>query len=72
MIEMAQLTPLSLAVDICLDHGINMFGVATSYGSGHSESFVGDAIKGRLDKFILSTKAEMPSGPGPLQVGLSR
>jgi aryl-alcohol dehydrogenase-like predicted oxidoreductase len=49
-----------------------MFGVATSYGSGHSESSVSDAIKGRLDRFILSAKAGMPSGPGPLQVGLSR
>jgi aryl-alcohol dehydrogenase-like predicted oxidoreductase len=59
-------------VDICLDHGLNMFDTATSYGSGYSESFLGDAIKGRRDKVILSTKAGMPSGPGPLQVGLSR
>ena len=59
-------------VDICLEHGLNMFDSATSYGRGHSEVFLGDAIKGRRDKVIISTKAGMPSGPGPMEVGLSR
>lgn len=59
-------------VDICLDHGLTMFDTATSYGRGHSEQFLGSAIKGRRDKVIISTKAGMPSGPGPMQIGLSR
>jgi aryl-alcohol dehydrogenase-like predicted oxidoreductase len=59
-------------VDICLDHGLNMFDSATSYGRGHSEQFLGEAIKGRRDRVIISTKAGMPSGPGPMQIGLSR
>lgn len=59
-------------VDVCLDHGLNMFDSATSYGRGHSEVFLGEAIKGRRDKVIISTKAGMPSGPGPMEIGLSR
>lgn len=59
-------------VDLCLDHGLNMFDSATSYGRGHSEVFLGEAIKGRRDKVLISTKAGMPSGPGPMEVGLSR
>jgi aryl-alcohol dehydrogenase-like predicted oxidoreductase len=49
-----------------------MFDSATSYGRGHSELFLGEAIKGRRDKVIISTKAGMPSGDGPMRIGLSR
>ena len=59
-------------VDICLEHGLTMFDTATSYGRGHSELFLGEAIRGRRDKVMISTKAGMPSGPGPMQIGSSR
>lgn len=59
-------------IDACLDVGINMFDTATSYGSGGAESLLGGAIKGRRDKVIISTKAGMPAGPGPNELGLSR
>ncbi|MER2537560.1 MAG: aldo/keto reductase [Rhizobiaceae bacterium] len=59
-------------IDVCLDHGLTMFDSATSYGRGHSELFLGEAIKGRRDKVIISTKAGMPSGEGPMRIGLSR
>ncbi len=59
-------------VDVCLDAGINMFDTATSYGGGGAESLLAAAIKGRRDRVIISTKAGMPSGPGPNELGLSR
>ncbi|MFT4200447.1 aldo/keto reductase [Gordonia sp. (in: high G+C Gram-positive bacteria)] len=59
-------------VDICIEHGVTMFDTATTYGLGHSEDILGAAIKGRRDDVLIMTKAGMPSGPGPNQVGLSR
>ncbi len=39
-----------------LDKGINLIDTAPAYGFGHSERVVGEALKGRRDKVILSTK----------------
>lgn len=39
-----------------LDAGLNMLDTAPMYGDGYSEEVVGDAIAGRRDKVILSTK----------------
>ncbi len=59
-------------LDICLDAGLNMFDSADIYGGGQSETVLGEAIKGRRDKVILSTKATFRTGPGPNDVGSSR
>ena len=59
-------------VDLCLDHGVTLFDTATSYGEGKAEDVLGSAIKGRRDQVLLSTKAGMPAGPGPNELGLSR
>ena len=59
-------------VDVCLDAGLNMFDSADSYNGGYSEQMLGEAIKGRRDKVLISTKSGQPNGPGPNDIGASR
>jgi aryl-alcohol dehydrogenase-like predicted oxidoreductase len=59
-------------VDICLDAGLTMFDSADAYSAGRAEEILGQAIKGRRDKVILSTKSAFRVGPGPNDVGSSR
>jgi aryl-alcohol dehydrogenase-like predicted oxidoreductase len=59
-------------VDICLDAGVTMFDSADIYSEGAAESILGEAIKGRRDRLILSTKATFRAGDGPNDVGSSR
>lgn len=59
-------------VDICLEAGLNMFDSADVYSQGASEEILGQAIKGRRQQVILSTKATFRSGSGPNDVGSSR
>jgi aryl-alcohol dehydrogenase-like predicted oxidoreductase len=59
-------------VDICLDHGVNMFDSADVYSDGAAESILGAAIKGRRDRVLISTKATFRSGDAPNEVGSSR
>lgn len=59
-------------VDICLDAGVTMFDTADVYSDGASEEVLGEAVKGRRDQVILSTKAGLPTGDGPNRAGSSR
>ena len=59
-------------VDICLEAGISMFDSADIYSDGVAESILGEAIKGRRDRVIISTKATFRSGQAPNEVGSSR
>jgi aryl-alcohol dehydrogenase-like predicted oxidoreductase len=59
-------------VDICLDAGLNMFDSADTYSVGMAEEILGEAIKGRRDKVIISTKTTFRVGTGPNDVGSSR
>jgi aryl-alcohol dehydrogenase-like predicted oxidoreductase len=59
-------------VDVCLDAGLNMFDSADVYSAGNSESVLGQAIKGRRDQVLISTKATFTFGKGPNEVGSSR
>jgi aryl-alcohol dehydrogenase-like predicted oxidoreductase len=59
-------------VDVCLDAGLNMFDSADIYSDGAAESVLGEAIKGRRDRVLISTKATFRSGEGPNDVGSSR
>ena len=59
-------------VDICLEAGLNMFDSADVYSQGMAEEILGQAIKGRRDKVIISTKATFAHGDGPNDVGSSR
>jgi aryl-alcohol dehydrogenase-like predicted oxidoreductase len=59
-------------VDVCLEAGLNMFDSADVYSGGAAEEVLGQAIKGRRDATIISTKATFSSGGGPNDVGSSR
>jgi aryl-alcohol dehydrogenase-like predicted oxidoreductase len=62
----------SRLVDICLDAGITLFDSADIYSAGAAEEILGEAIKGRRNKVLISTKATFRSGEGPNDVGSSR
>lgn len=59
-------------VDICLEAGLTMFDSADVYSAGAAEEILGQAIRGRRDQVIISTKGTFRSGPGPNDVGSSR
>ncbi|NJD08404.1 MAG: aldo/keto reductase, partial [Methylococcaceae bacterium] len=59
-------------VDICLDAGVSMFDSADIYSAGAAESILGEAIKGRRDQVLISTKSTFRSGDAPNAVGSSR
>ena len=59
-------------IDLCLDHGVNLFDTADIYSAGASEEILGEAIKGKREKLLISTKATFAAGDGPNEVGSSR
>jgi aryl-alcohol dehydrogenase-like predicted oxidoreductase len=59
-------------VDICLEAGLNLFDSADVYSNGQAEEILGQAIEGRRDDVIISTKATFTFGKGPNDVGSSR
>lgn len=59
-------------VDLCLEAGLTMFDSADVYSAGTAEEILGQAIKGRRDQVLISTKATFPMGPGPNETGSSR
>jgi aryl-alcohol dehydrogenase-like predicted oxidoreductase len=59
-------------VDICLEAGVNLFDTADVYSNGASEEVLGEAIKGRRDAVLISTKTSLPMGDGPNDFGSSR
>lgn len=59
-------------VDICLEAGLTMFDSADIYSSGAAEEILGQAIKSRRNKVLISTKGTFRSGEGPNDVGSSR
>jgi aryl-alcohol dehydrogenase-like predicted oxidoreductase len=59
-------------VDICLEAGVNLFDTADVYSNGASEEVLGQAIKGRREAVLISTKASLPMGDGPNDWGSSR
>jgi aryl-alcohol dehydrogenase-like predicted oxidoreductase len=59
-------------VDVCLDAGMNMFDSADVYSGGAAEEILGQAIRGRREKVIVSTKGTFAMGQGPNDVGSSR
>lgn len=59
-------------IDVCLNAGLNMFDSADIYSKGIAEEILGQAIKGRRDKVLISTKATFRSGQGANDVGSSR
>ena len=59
-------------VDVCLEHGLNLFDSADIYSAGAAEEILGQAIRDRRDAVLISTKATFRAGDGPNDVGSSR
>ena len=59
-------------VDVCLDAGLNFFDTANTYSRGLSEEILGQALKGRRNKVLVSTKGSFSMGDGPNDLGSSR
>ena len=59
-------------VDICLEAGLTMFDSADVYSNGMAEEILGQAIKGRRNQVLISTKGTFRTGPGPNDLGSSR
>src|ERR1700750_2318030 len=52
-------------VDICLEAGLNLLAPADVYSGGAAEEILGQAIRGRRDQVLISTKGGFRTGPGP-------
>lgn len=59
-------------VDRCIDAGVTLFDSADVYSDGESERILGEALEGRRERAIVSTKLSLRSGTGPNDVGWSR
>jgi aryl-alcohol dehydrogenase-like predicted oxidoreductase len=59
-------------VGLCLDAGLNFFDTADIYSDGLSEKILGEAIKGKRNELLISTKATFRLGKGPNDIGSSR
>lgn len=59
-------------VDVCLEAGLNLFDSADIYSDGAAEEILGQAIRGRRDEVLISTKGTFRAGAGPNDVGSSR
>jgi len=61
-----------LMVDRFIDAGGNFIDTANVYSHGVSEEITGRAVRKCRDNVVLATKARMPMGEGPNDVGVSR
>jgi aryl-alcohol dehydrogenase-like predicted oxidoreductase len=68
----SDVTEATRLVDICLESGVSMFDSADIYSDGMSEEILGQAVKGRRNQVLISTKGTFRSGPGANEVGSSR
>lgn len=59
-------------LDQALEDGVTFIDTANIYGGGLSEDYIGQAIEGRRDEYIIATKAGMKVDDGPNGVGASR
>ncbi len=59
-------------IDLCLDSGLNFFDTANVYSKGAAEEILGEAILGKRNQLLLSTKATFPMGEGVNDFGSSR
>ena len=59
-------------VDLCLEAGVNLFDTADVYSHGQSEEILGEVLKGRRERVLISTKATFRMSDEPNDVGHSR
>lgn len=55
-------------IDYAYSQGINFIDTANVYSDGLSETYIGEAIKGKREKFIIATKAGLKSNQKPEHV----
>lgn len=67
-----QVTEAKRLVDVCLDAGVNLFDTANGYSGGASEEILGQALEGRREKVLISTKCTIPQSDEPNDGGSSR
>ncbi len=65
-------TAVNNIIDAALDLGVNFIDTADVYTGGESEKALGQALKGKWDKFVVATKVYFPAGDGPNDRGASR
>ena len=59
-------------IDTALDAGVNFIDTSNSYQGTRSEALLGNALRGRRDRFVVATKFFFPTGQGPNDRGTSR
>ncbi len=59
-------------IDLCLEAGVNFFDTADVYSDGESETILGQALRGRREQAILSSKTGLRLGDGANDAGASR
>jgi aryl-alcohol dehydrogenase-like predicted oxidoreductase len=59
-------------VRAALDAGVTFFDTSDSYGGGHSEEYLGAALRDQRDDVVIATKFASPVGEGPYRRGASR
>ncbi|MYN39989.1 aldo/keto reductase [Duganella sp. FT109W] len=62
----------SRLIDVCLEHGVSLFDTADVYSDGLAEQILGEAIKGKRNRLLISTKVTFPTGDGANDYGSSR
>jgi aryl-alcohol dehydrogenase-like predicted oxidoreductase len=62
----------SRLVDLCLDAGVTLFDTADVYSKGLSEEILGEALAGRRNQVLISTKATFRMSDDPNDLGSSR
>ena len=67
-----QLAEATRLIDISLEAGLNLFDTADMYSDGLAEDILGQAIGGRRDQVLISTKTSFRTEPGPNGQGSSR
>jgi 1-deoxyxylulose-5-phosphate synthase len=59
-------------IERAIDLGCNFIDCANGYGKGQSEILLGQAINGKRDDLVITSKVFSNAGPGPNDRGLSR
>ncbi|MBC7419229.1 MAG: aldo/keto reductase [Bdellovibrio sp.] len=59
-------------IDLCMEAELNFFDTANGYSRGAAEEILGEAILGKRQNMILSTKSTFPTGAGANDYGSSR
>jgi 1-deoxyxylulose-5-phosphate synthase len=59
-------------IERAIDLGCNFIDCANNYGQGRSETLLAQAIKGKRDDLVITSKVFTRVGPGPNDQGLSR